>query len=420
MRNRVLLVLLTVTLAVSLVLFSACPAPPEETTTPPPPPPNGETTTPPPPPEAKILKIGALDALTGFMAPGEAPQNEGRLLFVDWINDNGGITINGQPYLIDLVTEDTKSTGEGVIAAATKLSGQGIKFFVGGIATHENVAANSVLIPAGLIRISNYNCLNPGEMSPETPQTFAGSTAAGGLRPLLDYVKEVDPSAKTIAWVCPLDGGTADRVRVFDPIAEEKGFEVIYYAEYNLETEDFTPIVQKALDSGADVFFAFDGWPYHIGGIVKTARTLGYTGPLFSTPPNNIRDVIAIAGVEAAEGYFGASWDVYSPEMPPVMQEIVARSEAFTGGEANYWHSFGWLTCWALTQAIESAQSLDPVVVAEHWKTMTTIETVSGTGTMGGQQTFGINSVVCSPLWIVKVENGELVTVKSFGTNHTP
>jgi len=418
MKNRVLLVFLAVTLALSLALFSACPAP-EETTTPPPtttaPTTTTPTTTPP-----KILKIGALDALTGFMAPGEAPMNEGEQLCVQWINDNGGITINGQPYLIELVTEDTKSTGEGMISAATKLAGQGIKFFVGGVATHQNVAANSVLIPAGLTRISNYNCLNPGEMGPDTPQTFAHNTACDGFRPLLDYVREIAPTAETIAWVCPLDGGMADRVRVFGPVAAEKGFEVIYYAEYNQETEDFTPIVQKALDSGADVFFPLDGWPYHIGSVVKTARTLGYTGPIFCTPANNVRDVVAIAGAEAAEGYFGATWDIYSPEMPPVMQEIVARSEAFTGGEANHWHSFGWNTCWELIQAIESAQSLDPVAVAEHWKTMKTIETVSGTGTMGGQQTFGINSTVCSPLWIIKVENGELVTVKSFGANHTP
>jgi branched-chain amino acid transport system substrate-binding protein len=212
----------------------------------------------------------------------------------------------------------------------------------------------------------------------------------------------------------------AYRKRVFGPIAEELGFEVIYTAEYNQETQDFTPVVQKALKSGADVFFPLDGWPYHIGGIVKTARALGYTGPIFCTPANNIRDVVAIAGAEAAEGYFGASWDIYSPQMPPVMNEIVKRSKTKTGGKANHWHSFGWNSCWELIQAIESAQSLDPAEVAEHWKKMKTINTVSGTGTMGGLKTFGTNSVVCSPLWIIKVHNGELVIVKNFGAEHTP
>jgi branched-chain amino acid transport system substrate-binding protein len=370
--------------------------------------------------ETKTLEIGALDALTGFMAPGEGPINAGEELCVEWINDNGGITIHGQKYLIKLVTEDTKSTGEGMIAAATKLSGQGIKFFVGGIAAHQNVAANSVLVPAGLTRISNYNTLNPAEMGPDTPQTFAHNTACDGFRPLLAYVKEIAPKAKTIAFICPLDGGTADRIRVFGPIAKEAGFELIYHAEYQQETQDFTPVVQKALKSGADVFFPMDGWPYHIGNIVKTARSLGYTGPIFGTPANNIRDVLAIAGPEAAEGYFGATWDMLSPQMPPIMKEIVKRSKAKTGGEPNHWHSFGWNSCWELIQAIESAQSLDPAVVAKHWKTMKTINTVSGTGTMGGLKTFGINSTVCSPLWIVKVEKGKVVTVKSFGANHTP
>jgi hypothetical protein len=141
---------------------------------------------------------------------------------------------------------------------------------------------------------------------------------------------------------------------------------------------------------------------------------------MFSTPPDNIRDIVEVAGKEAAEGYFGASWDVYSSKMPPVMQEIVKRSEAKTGGKSNFWHSFGWHTVWSLTQAIESTQSLDPVVVAKHWKTMKTIQTPTGPGTMGGLKTFGINSVACSPLWIVKVANGELVTVKTFGATHTP
>ncbi len=369
--------------------------------------------------ETNNLKIGALDALTGFMAPGEAPINQGEQLSVQWINDKGGITIKGQKYLINLVTEDTKSTGEGSIAAATKLVGEGIKFFVGGIAPHENVALNSVLTPAKVTRISNYECLNPGELGPNNPQTFAAQTAAGGLRPILAYLKEIAPKAKTIAWVCPADGGLADRQRVFGPIADKAGFKVIYSAEYPQETQDFTPVVQKALKSGADVLFSFDGWPYHIGSITKTSRTLGYTGPMFSTPPNNIRDVVEVAGKEAAEGYFGASWDVYSSRMAPVMQEIVKRSEAKTGGKANFWHSFGWHTVWSLAQAIEAAQSLDPVAVANNWKTMKTIQTPTGTGTMGGLKTFGINSVACSPLWIVKVANGELVTVKTFGAGHT-
>ena len=181
----------------------------------------------------------------------------------------------------------------------------------------------------------------------------------------MSYLKEIDPTAKTLAWICPADGGTPDRLRVFWPVAEEHGFEVIYHAEYPLETQDFTPIVQKALKAGADVLFPFDGWPYHIGSIIKTARTLGYTGPMFATSTNNIRDIVAIAGAEAAEGYFGASWDMFSPQMPPVMQEIVKRSEAKTGGQTNFWHSCWMEQFWALTQAIESAQSLDPVVVAD-------------------------------------------------------
>jgi branched-chain amino acid transport system substrate-binding protein len=406
MRNRILLVSLAVMLAVSMIVVGACAKPTPTTPT---------TTA-----QPKTFKIGAIDALTGFMSPGELPMNLGEQVFVQWLNDNGGFNVNGQQYMVELVIEDNKSTAEGSIAAATKLVGEGIRFFIGGVAPHENVALNSVLTPAGALRNSNYECLNPAELGPDTPLTFAGSTAGGGLRPLLAYLKEIDPTAKTLAWIAPADGGFADRQNFFGPIAKEAGFEVIYTAEYPLETQDFTPVVQKALKAGADVLFAFDGWPYHIGSITKTARALGYKGPMFSTPPDDIRDIIAVAGAEAAEGYFGASWDVYSPQMPPIMKTIVKMSEAKTGGKANFWHSFGWHTTWSLIQAITSAQSLDPVVVADHWSTMKTIETPTGTGTMGGLKTFGINNVNCSPLWIVRVHNGDLESVKTFGAGHTP
>ena len=71
--------------------------------------------------EAKTLQIGALLSVTGFFSSREVPDYNELLILVDMINADGGITINGQKYNIEIVLEDCKSTMDGVTAAANKL-----------------------------------------------------------------------------------------------------------------------------------------------------------------------------------------------------------------------------------------------------------------------------------------------------------
>ena len=400
MKSKILIIFLAVTLAVSPVLLSV-----RETLA------------------QNTLKIGSLSALTGRFSPGEGPLNEGERMAVEWINEKGGITIKGQRYLLELVTEDSKSSGEGMISAATKLVyGQNIKFTVGGIDAEENVAANSVTVPAGVIRLLHWMCLGPKEVGPDTPLTFTNNCLFEGMRPSLTYLKEVAPTAKTLAWLAPEDGGIPTSAKYFNPIAKEYGFEVIYYAGYPLSTVDFIPYVTKALNTKPDVLFLINGWSFMMGSILKAARGLGYKGPCFSVNSTYTGDVIQIAGVKESEGFFSPCWDPLSPKMPPIMAEIAKRHYAKFGKDNPniFLHSSGFFGPWALVQAIESAQSLDPVVVGKHWQTMKTIETICGTGKMGGLKSIGINNIVCVPQWIQQVRNGKPEIIRCFGADHTP
>jgi len=370
----------------------------------------------------KTLKIGALDSLTGFMAPGEGLIHQGVVLAVEWINEKGGITVKGQKYKIELVTEDTKSSGEGMIAAANKLvMEQEIKFLVGGIMNEMNAAANSVTVPARVTHIRHYINMGPDEIGPSLPQVFCQSSAGvAGMRVVLTRLKETNPKAKTLSLIMPDDGGIPYRKKYLGRVADELGYKIIYVGGFPNDITDFNPVVKKALEAKADVFSISDGWPYHIGSVIKTARTMGYKGPLFATNPTAAPDIVeAAGGPQTAEGFFCASWYIHDPKLPPIMAEIIKRARAKYGKE-NHWHSFGFNTLWVLTQAIESAQSLDPVVVAKHWQTMKNIETVTGPGRMGGQKTFGINNIICQPLAATQVVNGKIQDVQWFGADHTP
>ena len=57
---------------------------------------------------------------------------DGSGLAAEWINENGGITVNGKKYKIELLTEDNKNSAQGSAGAATKLVHRdGVKFIIG-------------------------------------------------------------------------------------------------------------------------------------------------------------------------------------------------------------------------------------------------------------------------------------------------
>jgi ABC-type branched-subunit amino acid transport system substrate-binding protein len=97
-------------------------------------------------------------------------------------------------------------------------------------------------------------------------------------------------------------------------------------------------------------------------------------------------------------------------------KEIIPRASAKIG-RLNNWQPFGWSTLWILAQAIESAQTLNPVAVAEHLRTMKSVETVFGPATVGGQKTFGIKCVICAPQAIFIAKGGKSVFIKWVDTS---
>jgi ABC-type branched-subunit amino acid transport system substrate-binding protein len=144
--------------------------------------------------KAKVLKIGAVDSLTGWMAAGEQPTNDGAKLAAAWINDNGGITVNGVKYKIKLLSVDAKSSPQGMAAAVTKLvEKEGVKFIIGGVNPVMNTAASSITEPAGVLRLSNYTCATPEESGPQFPLTFFMNSNVQG-RPAHAHLAQEDPS----------------------------------------------------------------------------------------------------------------------------------------------------------------------------------------------------------------------------------
>jgi len=360
---------------------------------------------------AKVLTIGEIDAMTGMFADIMKYVPEGENLAVEYINNKGGINVGGERYMIQIELRDSKSTPEGATAAANELVfDKQVKFIAGTGPAFLTTAIDAVTEPAGVLYTAIYQNGMKAEMGTNYPLKFVGSCCSfSGQATALAYLKQKYPDVKTVAYILVDDGQIADNDPVVRATASKLGLTIVGdIVGYAPGTTDFTPVAQKAIALDADAIMLGNGVSAWLGMILKSVRGLGYTKPVFSCSYPTLGDVAQIAGTDA-NGFFGNSIpsDATLPDLPDITKDVIKMAtEKY--GELNTMHVQGFQAVYSLVQAIEAANSLDPMVVAAQWEKMDTINTIFGEGKMGGLQTYGVNHNVYFKTPIAVINNGEL------------
>ena len=368
------------------------------------------------PTQPQELKIGVSTELTGPMSEAYLPYYRGILAAAQWINDGGGLTINGETYLIEIVAEDNGATAEGSVEVANKLVyDHEVKFILSTALSPFVPGEVAVTEPAGVLY--EFNCATglPSDLGPDKPLTFSGSVVYETLPGCLDYLLETYPQVSDFAFIYPEDPSLIWLTdNVMKPEVESRGMTLVAAESYPLGTVDFYPVLTKVIAAEPDAMECM-GMASWLGGMLKQARELGFEGPIFShtdvTDPVVVRDVATSA--LATDAFVGTPY-VESPMMPAMVEEIAGIMSDDFGETLREEHIRGWEMLWVLAQAIEKAQSIDPVEVAQAFETLEDFDTPFGTGQMGGLETFGVNHVVLAPQAISSIMDGEVEQVKWF------
>lgn len=393
MNKKVLfgLIVLVLVAIVVLPLYSACAKPT-------------------PPAEAKTLKIGSLVALTEWFSVFDILQDREVQAVAQIINEAGGITIQGQKYNIELVTEDFKSSLEGVAAGANKLVyDEKVDFVVGPFAFF-SVASSPIFEANKVLHVSTWNTLQPGEMDKTTPYGFLGYHAVvGELIGTLKAMKMIYPDVKKVVILLPDDGAIPYLVPVAKGLIEDAGYTVVGDTiGYPNEMTDFSPIAAKLnAIKDADAYLHLNGTPPHVASIIKGLRELGNTKLYIREGNINCNDILAIAGVAAATNVMTGGITPGLPDNPPMVNEIYNQLEPLYGPNTLNLENANGL--YVLVQAIEAAQSLDPTVVRDTWEQMDTIDTLFGKGYMGGEKIYGIRHSVSNPHSTQRLIDAEVI-----------
>jgi branched-chain amino acid transport system substrate-binding protein len=360
------------------------------------------------PAEEKTLRVGAILGITGMFSVREVPDlNQGQAC-ADMINEEGGITVNGDKYKVELVVADTKSTFDGVTAAANKLVyDEGIKLIIGPTAFF-SPAAGAVCDPEKVLRMITWVVHTPGEMDASTPYSFmAGNGSLLTTTAAAKYLKEAYPDVKSVVIVTPDDGAPPYVIPIATGILAAEGISVVGDPViYPNETQDFSAYVAKLnAVKEADAIFMQNGLVFQMGPLVKGLRASGNYKPYAGSLPARISQVMTIAGEAAMKDVFSIALTPGDPAMNPVASEIIDRVIAEYG--ADYQLEMTAPNClWVLKEGIEAAQSLDPTDIKNQLESMDEIQTIWGPAKICGEQTLGIKHVIASPQAVQILKDG--------------
>ncbi len=365
----------------------------------------------------KTLTIGCIAGMTGFSSGPERALEQGSQLAVDYVNSKGGITIKGQKYLVNMITEDHKSTSEGAAAAATKLVySDKVKFIAGATMPFSNVAINSVTTPNKVLQAAVWSLGSPVEYGPRTPYKFITMNGAvEGMETMLAFMAEAHPEVKTIAVLHPDDGTVPFIQKHIERVAKKYGIKVVGdVIPFALDTVDYTTVTKKAIARKADAIGITAGWPTMCAGVLKIARQAGYKKPIWASTYMPAEDVPKIAGKEFSNLFYHHGILADDPQNDPMVKELQSMMQAkFSEQPPIYWVALGFDNVWMLLQAIEAAQSLDPTEVMDKWEKMDTMKSVwGGVAHLGGMETYGIRHSITHPIPIIGLMNGEIKTMK--------
>jgi branched-chain amino acid transport system substrate-binding protein len=383
--------ILTILLIVAVLVMAGCPKPAPAT--------------------EKTLKVGALMSLSGWFVVNDLGGWQAIQTAAEMINDQGGITINGQKYNIEVVVEDCKSTMDGVTAAANKLVyEQGVKFIVGPSAFFTS-AATPVTEPAKIITVPTWNCNTPGELDASTQYIFAVDGNVPADMAATKFIRQAYPDAKNIALIVPDDGTGPFVEPIVRDLLAAAGITIVGDTiMYPNEMEDFSPIVAQINQlEGVDLIYQLVGVNPHVAAIAKGLRGSGNHLPYVTGLPTPVIEIALISGMEAAEGVSSVAASDDDPDNTALMNELFSREKA-KYGEDYIGRVAGANSLFILAEVIEAAQSLDPTVVKEKWESMDKVETIYGVGTVCGDKTFGINHhFVAHPQPITRIQGGKVV-----------
>lgn len=324
------------------------------------------------------------------------------------INKAGGVK-GDKTYNFECLAYDNKyNAAEGTRVAQTLLNRDGVKIISGSLGTAPVQAMQSLTERQGVLLFTT--AWGPSIKGPKFPLTFTQmNTPFEILPPLIKFVSQAHPQAKTIAMLNPNDATGRDTEGVAKKVWAENGVKILTSDFYERGTTEFQPIAARIASQKPDIVDLGAMPPADAGAVWKELDVLGWNGIKVVEVGTGI-DGLKATGGNAIEGvYMGAAITFEGESVTAKQKAINDEGRALIGESINTIQVGFYDSVYALKAAIEKAKSIDPKKLAE---TMPDVKFTSFYGTetdFYGMDTYGSRQQMRLPVIITQVQNGNLV-----------
>ncbi len=344
-----------------------------------------------------VVKIGALEPITGGMAAGGAMEIEG---FEIAQSERPTVNVGGKEYTIEIVKADNKSDKVEAANAATKLIEEDqVSVILGSYSSTPSLGAYDV-VRNGNVPAIGVSCTNPAVTEGNDNyfrvcfiDPYQGSVMANYAYNTL--------GAKTAAVTTEQGNDYSVGLAQYFKEEFEKLGGTVYEQAYQTGDQDFNAQITSLKSQNPDVFFVPGNFT-EAAMFIKQAKQAGVTVPMLGGDTYEVQEFLDVAGAEAEGVEFSAFFDA-DADLTPLTKEFVTNYRNNNNGNdpagvtALAYDAY-MLAC----DAIEAAGSTDPVAIRD------AIAQIDFTGVTGPVK-FDENGNPTKAAVIKKVESGKFV-----------
>jgi branched-chain amino acid transport system substrate-binding protein len=317
------------------------------------------------------IVLGAPLGLTGSLTKESTLTQQGYNLWLDWINQRGGIVVDGVKHKVTIkYYDDTSNANQSAVLMQKLITEDHANFLLGPYGSAAT-ATDAAIAEQNQIPMVEANGAAQAIFNQGYKYTFGVLSPANKyLEGVIDMAATLNPKPSTIAMLSADDNFSLEVANAISQYAPTKGMQVVLFKKYKNGATNLTAEVQAAKAVNPDILLN-SGHLTEAIAINKAAKEQKVNAKIFaysvgpSTP-----DFINALGKDANFVYDGSQWTPqvkYSPAFYLSVSDYVAAYKAkYPGaGDPDYHVAESTAACLALQRAIENANSLDPKKVRD-------------------------------------------------------
>ena len=360
----------------------------------------------------KTLDIGIATPLTGDLAFVGITLKDGTLLAIDDQNKQGGVTIDGQKYMLNPIIRDTKQDVVlGKSIAEELIYDKGVKVIIGPFIS-DAMGAQTVTEPNKVIDFVAAPIVD-AMTGPQKPYTFFWSPTLGQLYVnTAAYIPKFYPEAKTVVSITcdiPTVPSLLNAIKVVFP---QYGLQWLGVEKFAVGTKDLTPTIARALAKNPDIVdLCAAGAMAGVGSLcIRQLREAGFNGPIMVPYSPARSEVEEVVPKEYLHNIVICYCDVNSPIISEAYRDLYNRYEQEYHQEPDMPASHMYNAVKPFFEFLNGQNSMDTTAWMEgfakyHWQGIYGFENY-----WVGKKVYGIDRCLFQCAWVSDYKDGKLVT----------